>query len=95
MNPWTGDLVDSIEPDSQRAINYERLPKSLEHAAKRKLKGKKRAVVSLTSGGKLSNWARKRRKEVKMKKGPVKRVQQSSMVKNCNDYYDKLRKEES
>jgi len=42
---------------------YVALPDNLQHAAKVKLNGKKEAFVSLTSGGKLSNWAKEKRKE--------------------------------
>ncbi len=43
--------------------NYEPVPKELQTAAKMKLGGKDEAMVSLTSGGKLSRWASKKRKE--------------------------------
>jgi ABC-type enterochelin transport system substrate-binding protein len=38
------------------------IPEELEHAAEAKLKGQDSAMVSLTSGGKLSKWAAKQRK---------------------------------
>ena len=43
--------------------NYIPVPDELVHAAKVKLSGKKEAMVSLTSGGKLSKWAAEQRKE--------------------------------
>ena len=47
---------------------YEPVPKELERAARQKLAGQDEAYVSLTSGGKLSKWAAKRRKVKKMQK---------------------------
>ena len=47
----------------EKAKDYEQVTKELEVAAKRKLKGKDEAMVSLTSGGKLSKWAAKKRKQ--------------------------------
>ena len=65
MNPDTGHLVrvDSVEEMRRLAqAGYEPVQEELEGAAKRKLAGRKEAYVSLTSGGKLSRWAAKRRK---------------------------------
>ena len=65
MNPDTGHLI-RVENDEEMqhlvGYGYERVPEELEGAAKRKLAGRKEAYVSLTSGGKLSRWAAKRRK---------------------------------
>lgn len=46
-------------------LGYTKVPKELETAAKKKLAGKDEAFVSLTSGGKLSKWAAKQRKDKK------------------------------
>ena len=43
----------------------EPVPEELQGAARKKLKGKKEAMVSLTSGGRLSRWAAKKRKKYK------------------------------
>lgn len=61
MNPNTGHLIDLR--DSPIPEGYFGLPKELEYAAKLKLNGQDEAMVSLTSGGKLSNFARDKRKE--------------------------------
>jgi len=42
------------------------VPKQLERAADHVLKGKKKAKVSFVSGGKLSKWAAKKRKELRI-----------------------------
>lgn len=68
MHPGTGHLVDTSEmKETEFAIlhkaGYEKLPEELSRAANRKLNGKKEAYVSLTSNGKLSKWARKKRKK--------------------------------
>jgi len=44
------------------ALGYQSVPKELENAAEKKLAGKDEAHVSLTSGGRLSRWAAKKRK---------------------------------
>lgn len=74
MHPGTGHLVSVETPDSQSRAErrqmeqelakkgYEPVPKELERAAQKKLAGKSEAMVSLTSGGKLSRWAADRRK---------------------------------
>lgn len=67
MQPYSGHLVDlGGMPDSRREElhndGYEPIPEDLREAAIRKLSGQKEATVSLTSGGKLSKWASKRRK---------------------------------
>jgi hypothetical protein len=46
---------------------YELVPNELERAAEKKLAGRNEATVSLTSGGKLSRWAAKKRKEKMVK----------------------------
>jgi len=81
MNPDTNELV---RPDGYKEILklYEKgfmpIPKSLERAARLKLGKKKSVFVSKTSGGKLSKWAAKKRRE---------RAEQKKMVENCNTYY--------
>lgn len=67
MNPYTGHLVriqDAVEPKEKefRDNGYEPIPPELEGAANKKLAGKGEAMVSLTSGGKLSKWAAEKRK---------------------------------
>ena len=66
MNPDTGKLV-GMNPSNVRIDElFEPVPPSLEHAARRVLKGKPEAQASLTSGGKLPRWAasiRKARKD--------------------------------
>jgi len=68
MNVDTNHLVALAarrekERDALRALDYERLPDELEPAAKAVLRGRSEAYVSRTSGGKLSKYAAKRRKE--------------------------------
>jgi hypothetical protein len=64
MNPSKGHLVKWLEmvPAELRS-GYELVPNELERAAEKKLAGRNEATVSLTSGGKLSRWAAKKRKE--------------------------------
>ena len=68
MHAETGHLVS---PERMREIErelsggqneYIQVPEELNRAARRKLNGKSEAYVSLTSGGKLSSWAAKQRK---------------------------------
>jgi hypothetical protein len=72
MNPNTGHLVDfgsfsealkDLPAQTFNELNYVTLPDDLQHAAKVKLNGANEAYVSLTSGGKLSTWAKNKRKE--------------------------------
>ena len=65
MNVDTNHLValQNMERDLLRARGYEQLPDELEPAAKAVLRGRSEAYVSRTSGGKLSKYAAKRRKE--------------------------------
>ncbi len=53
------DSVVELRP----APGYELLPDILERAAKAMLRGKPEAIMSRTSGGKLSRYAARRRKE--------------------------------
>lgn len=71
MNVNTGHLINSEmfktlqEAAQEGNINfadYTPVPEELELAAMKKLAGQQEAMVSLTSGGKLSNWARANRK---------------------------------
>lgn len=48
--------------------DYTEVPPELENAAKKKLNGKDEAYVSLNSGGKLSKYMAKLRREAKNKK---------------------------
>lgn len=65
MNPHTGHLTTDI---TFITSEYKQVPADLEHAARLKLNGQPEAHVSLTSGGKLSNWARKERNAAKRKR---------------------------
>jgi len=51
-----------------RDAGYLPVPKKLQTAAEKKLAGKDEAHVSLTSGGKLSKWAAKKRKQGRVAK---------------------------
>lgn len=59
MNVNTGHLV------AEARMGYDEIPKELSKAARKKLNGKNEAYVSLTSGGKLSNWANRTRNQRK------------------------------
>ena len=67
MNPDTGHLVDltsdefRIKLDRLEDEGYERVPERLQHAARTKLRGRSEAHVQLSSGGKLAQWAKKKR----------------------------------
>jgi len=65
MNVDTNHLValQDRARDLLRAQDYEQLPDELEPAARAVLRGRNEAYVSRTSGGKLSKYAAKRRKE--------------------------------
>ncbi len=62
MNPNTNHLM-ALPEDMVAPAGYIPLPEELEHAAKVKLAGKSEATVSKNSGGKLSNWAKDKRKK--------------------------------
>lgn len=62
MNVDTGELV-RLKQGQAVVGEFERVPPLLRAAAEKHLAGRDAAVVSLSSGGKLSKWARKRRKE--------------------------------
>jgi hypothetical protein len=68
MNPYTmevkavGDNLSQEETQQLKNDGFVRLPKSMERAAKLKLNGNQSAIVSRTSGGKLSRHAAKLRK---------------------------------
>ncbi len=65
----TGKMLEELKKsDPEEAKRFIGVPGELNRAAKRKLAGKDEAMVSLTSGGKLSRWASKQRKKRKMKK---------------------------
>lgn len=90
MNIDTGEIMMVRDDDNLEELlnqGFYPLPPEMEHAAKCKLKGRRKAKVSLKSGGKLAKWASKKRREKRrMSKD------QSQMVKNCNSYYENLRK---
>ena len=84
MNPDTNKLVriGSSEVMSElKEKGFIPVPQTLERAASLMLGKNKSAVVSKTSGGKLSKWAAKKRRE---------RAEQRKMVEGCNNYYDAL-----
>ena len=80
MNPDTNELrhFNIEEWEKLKKEGFEPVPDFLEHAAKLKLGKKKSVFVSKTSGGKLSKWAAKKRRE---------RVAHKTMVDKCNEYY--------
>ena len=66
MNINTNHLVTNERFQAMQELQreeYTPVPKELEPAAAKKLAGKPEAMVSLTSGGKLSNWAGAQRKK--------------------------------
>jgi len=64
MNVDTGELVRiQFAPSDPGGFDLEVVPAELQAAAEKKLAGCDRAVVSLSSGGKLSKWARQERKK--------------------------------
>jgi hypothetical protein len=69
MDPHTGHLIE-LEPNQPLPESYEIVLELLKRAARLKLAGKREASVSLTSGGKLSQFAKdKRRQQVNAKAG--------------------------
>jgi len=81
MNPNTNELVRVKNRDIRDLLRrgFIPIPKKLHHAAEYRLGEKDSVVVSKNSGGKLSKWAAKKRKE--------KRAAQKQMVDGCNNYY--------
>lgn len=77
MNPDTNELrlFDKNEVLPKGFIS---IPEGLRKAARLKLGKNRSATVSKTSGGKLSKWAAKKRKQ---------REKQRKMVEACNNYY--------
>lgn len=66
----TGELrnIENLkEMVKAKAEGFEEVPEYLNKAAKLKLKGEKSAMVSLTSGGRLSRWAASKRKKKRQK----------------------------
>ena len=77
MQPYTGHLVDmegdvakklfeeagTINYAKAASLGYVPVPDELAPAAAKKLAGRDEATVSLTSGGKLSKFAAKKRKQ--------------------------------
>jgi aspartyl aminopeptidase len=58
LNDVTNEMKEQLEGEG-----YEPIPEELNRAAKRKLNGNNEAYVSRNSGGKLSKWAAKKRKQ--------------------------------
>ena len=76
MNPDTGELRDLATPEEMKKAlseGFEVLPDDCKRAAQHKLKGQKSAMVSLSSGGKLSRWAASKRKKKKQKEKAARR----------------------
>jgi hypothetical protein len=61
MNPNTMEL-HTLQDGEPVPEGFQELPPSLNRAARRKLAGQESAIVSPTSGGKLSKWAASQRK---------------------------------
>jgi len=61
VNVDTNHLIAALKQSDMP--DYEKLPDNLAHAARTVLEGRSEAYVSRTSGGKLSRYAAKRRKE--------------------------------
>ena len=59
------DIEGELKAFDIKDLGYTEVPKELETTAKKKLAGKGEAFVSLNSGGKLSKWAAKQRKDKK------------------------------
>ena len=81
MNPDTNELVQVYNVEEMEELKekgFIPVPQTLERAARLMLGKKKKVVVSKTSGGKLSRWAAKKRRQ---------RAEQKTMVLNCNAYY--------
>ncbi len=91
MNPDTNELVRFSSIEGTAGLKKEMakfkekgfipVPQTLERAASLKLGKKKSVFVSKTSGGKLSKWAAKKRRQ---------RTEQKKTVDRCNNYYDVL-----
>lgn len=89
MNPNTGELrrLDSKEEEEAlKKLGFKKLPEHLQNAAKKVLRNKKEARVSLTSGGLLSRWAAKERAvqkhKMEKKKKAKKRMEKLSRRRN-------------
>jgi len=85
MDTSTGRLVSPEKAEELRKMmedfdkQFTQVPKSLERAAKKKLGKNDEAMVSLTSGGKLSNWSKRQRQ---LKRKNKQRIQKESRRKN-------------
>lgn len=76
MNCDTGHLVRDLEMvDALERAKYQQLPDEYIPAAEKKLNGADEAMVSRTSGGKLSRFAGKTRKERRKNKALYERQQ--------------------
>lgn len=74
MNIDTGHLItDEMYREMQdfQQRGYASVPKELQPAAEKKLAGKNEAIVSLTSGGKLSKWASEQRKNKRKSRNKI------------------------
>ncbi len=81
MNPDTNELVGIDDIDE--LIKYQKegfipVPQTLCEAAELMLGRKKSVIVSKTSGGKLSKWVAKKRRQ---------KAELGDMVDKCNAYY--------
>jgi hypothetical protein len=76
MNCDTGHLVTAEflnQMNEDLRANYTPVPEELSMAATMKLAGKREAMVSLTSGGKLSTWANQQTKAERSQKSKTER----------------------
>lgn len=76
MNCDTGHIID-WSANAPTPHSYEPLPSSLTHAARMVMGDRDEGRVSLTSGGKLSKWAAKQRKDRR-------KMQEKSRKRNRN-----------
>jgi hypothetical protein len=65
----TDEAYREMQDFQQR--NYTPVPKELQSAAEKKLADKTEAMVSLTSGGKLSKWASEQRKNKRKSRAKI------------------------
>jgi len=77
----TGELraiAEDLDMDKAKEEGFTEVPSHLQNAARRKLKGKKKAMVSLTSGGVLSKFAAEQRKKKKAQRKTAKKSRQAN-----------------
>ncbi|QWU17347.1 hypothetical protein SAMN04487895_104269 [Paenibacillus sophorae] len=78
MNIDTGELIRLKQPDVKPvAGEFEPLPAALQAAARKKLGDADSATVSMSSGGRLSKWAREQRKKRRKAARDARRINRS------------------